>query len=110
MLSSIERDVATGLPTMTMTMLSSKFWADHEFSHPTLYRIARRVFGALLATEANCERMFSRSGAILSAKRMQMEPELASATTVLSKEHELFAISAKDFGAFMIDGAGDDDG
>ena len=94
---------------MTMTMLSSKFWADHEFSHPTLYRIARRVFGAL-ATEANCERMFSRSGAILSAKRMQMEPELASAKTVLSKEHELFAVSAKDFGAFMIDGAGDDDG
>ena len=37
-----------------------------------------------------------------------MEPELASATTVLSKEHELFAIGAKDFGAFMIDGAGDD--
>ena len=94
---------------MTMTMLSSKFWADHEFSHPTLYRIARRVFGAL-ATEGNCERMFSQSGAILSAKRMQMEPELASAKTVLSKEHELFAVSAKDFGAFMIDGAGDDDG
>ena len=69
MLSSIERDVATGLPTMTMTMLSSKFWADHEFSHPTLYRIVRRMFGAL-ATEANYERMFSRTGAILYAKKM----------------------------------------
>ena len=50
----------------------------------------------------------SRSGTTLSAKRMQVEPELASATTVLSKEHELFAISASDFGAFMVDGAGDD--
>ena len=37
-----------------------------------------------------------------------MEPELASATTVLSKEYELFAISASDFGAFMVDGACDD--
>ena len=39
---------------------------------------------------------------------MQVEPELASATTVLSKEHELFAISASDCGAFIVDGAGDD--
>ena len=79
-----------------------EFWARHQHSYPALYQIARRVFGAL-ATEANCERMFSRSGAVLSAKRMSMEPALASATTILSKEHELFALSATDFGAYMMD-------
>ena len=60
------------------------------------------------ANKESAPQEVSRSGAILSVKRMQVEPELASATTVLSKEHELFAISASDFGAFMVDGAGDD--
>ena len=60
------------------------------------------------ANKKSAPQEVSRSGAILSAKRMQVEPELASATTVLSKEHELFAISASDFGAFMVDGASDD--
>ena len=76
------------------------FWSQYEFQLPRHYKLARRVF-AILATEANCERFFSKAGSVLTAKRMLLDPEVAAATSVFGLECDLFAITDAQFNAIL---------
>jgi hypothetical protein len=76
------------------------FWSGYEFQMPRHYRLARRVF-AILATEGNAERFFSKAGAVLTGKRMQLDPEVASASSIFGLECNMFAISERQFNAVL---------
>jgi hypothetical protein len=84
------------------------FWSAHEYTMPTLYRLARIAF-AVLSTEANAERAFSHSGAVLCAKRMRLDPDMASAATEYGMEYKLFALTAAEHTALAAGAGGDDE-
>ena len=83
------------------------FWSAHEYTMPTLYRLARIAF-AVLSTEANADRAFSRSGAILCAKRIRLDPDLASAATEYGMEYMLFALTAAEHTVLAAGADGED--
>ena len=67
-----------------------------------------RVY-SVLSTEANAERVFSKAGAVLCAKRTRLGPDIASTATVFGMECKLFAFSSAEHAALAAEIAEEDD-
>jgi hypothetical protein len=60
-----------------------KWWKDHEKQFPLLSVIARKVLG-IPATSACCERIFSKSGNVISSLRANISPQNVDMTIFIA--------------------------
>ena len=60
-----------------------KWWKDHEKQFPLLSVVARKVLG-IPATSACCERIFSKSGNVVSSLRANISPQNVDMTIFIA--------------------------
>jgi hypothetical protein len=61
------------------------FWKIHSNQYPILSTICKKIF-SIPCTSVPSERLFSKSGEIISLKRNKLKPELAEYLTILDQD------------------------
>jgi hypothetical protein len=60
------------------------WWKTHAYNYPNLSRVVREKFGTV-ATSVPCERVFSKTGELLSARRNRLGSEKVKQIMFINK-------------------------